>query len=88
MLSLVKRLAATLHRQRVRRITIGELSALSDLALADIGLHRGQIRSVAEGLIQGNESATTRPELDAEASATTANARAPFAHECEHRVAA
>ena len=51
MLSLLRRVAATLHRQRVRRIAVGELSALSDLALKDIGIDRGQIRSVVEEIV-------------------------------------
>ena len=36
------------HRAQVNR-TIKELSALSDLELHDIGIHRSQIRSIAEG---------------------------------------
>ena len=44
MFSLLRRMAATLHRPRVRRIAVNELLALSDLALRDIGIHRGQIR--------------------------------------------
>ena len=45
MFALIKRVAVTLHKRRVRRIAVGELSALSDLALQDIGIHRSQIRS-------------------------------------------
>ncbi len=45
MFPLLRRMAATLHKRRVRRIAVNELSALSDLALQDIGIHRSKIRS-------------------------------------------
>jgi uncharacterized protein YjiS (DUF1127 family) len=45
MFPLLRRMAATLHKRRVRRTAVNELSALSDLALQDIGIHRSQIRS-------------------------------------------
>ncbi len=42
MLPLLRRMAATLHRPRVRRIAVNELLALSDLALQDIGIDRSR----------------------------------------------
>ncbi len=88
MFPLLRRMAATLHRPRVRRIAVNEFLALSDLALQDIGIHRSQIRSVVEDLLQGTESLQARPEPDAEAHATIANVRTPFACDREHRDAA
>ena len=45
MFPLLRRMAATPHRPRVRHIAASELLALSDLHLQDIGIHRSQIRS-------------------------------------------
>ena len=45
MFPLLRRMAATLHKRRVRRTAVNEFSALSDLALQDIGIQRSQIRS-------------------------------------------
>ena len=45
MFPLLRRMAAILHKRRVRRAAVNELSALGDLALQDIGIHRSQIRS-------------------------------------------
>ncbi len=42
----VSRLVEGFRAARRRRTAIGELSALSDHTLKDIGLHRGEIRSV------------------------------------------
>ncbi len=42
----VSRLVEGFRAARNRRAAIGELSALSDHTLKDIGLHRGEIRSV------------------------------------------
>ena len=42
----VSRLVEGFRAARRRRAAIGELSALSDRSLKDIGLHRGEIRSV------------------------------------------
>ncbi len=42
----VSRLVEEFRAARRRRAAIGELSALSDHTLKDIGLHRGEIRSV------------------------------------------
>ena len=38
---------AALERRRVYRQTLNELLALSDRELADLGLHRSQLRSIA-----------------------------------------
>ncbi len=48
--SRVLRLGQALSAWRRRRAAIGELSALSDHALKDIGLHRGEIRSVVDAM--------------------------------------
>lgn len=46
----VRGMGRKIRAGRVRRATIRELSALDDGTLADIGLHRSQIRSVAHAL--------------------------------------
>ncbi len=73
---------------RRRRNTVKELSALSDRLLEDIGIHRSQIRSVVEELLQGTERQTIRPEPDVEAQAPAADVRTPFAYDREHKAAA
>ncbi len=40
-------LRARLNRYRVYRRTLGELSALNDRELADLGLGRGELRRIA-----------------------------------------
>ncbi len=49
--SRVSRLGQTLNTWRGRRAAIGELSALNDHMLKDIGLHRSQIRSVVHEMM-------------------------------------
>ena len=49
--SLWQRLGAWLKRERARRLTIRELSAISDAMLADIGISRGDIPAVAAALV-------------------------------------
>lgn len=44
-------LLATLRRRRQRRLAISELTRMSDWALADLGIPRGQIREVVDGMI-------------------------------------
>ena len=62
--SRVLRLGRTLSVWRRRRAAIGELSALSDRTLEDIGLHRGEIRSVVHEMIP--VAAATRAAAPAE----------------------
>lgn len=88
MLPLIKKMAATLHRRRVRRTAAGNLSVLSDRTLKDIGIHRSQIRSVVEERLQGIEISQVRPEPDVKAQVTTAHVPTPFAFDREHKTAA
>ncbi len=77
----------TLHRRRVRRTAVDDLSALSDHTLKDIGIHRSQIRSVVAAL-QRTEISQVRPAPDVKTQATTANAPTPFVYGHEHKTAA
>ena len=88
MLSLIKKMAATQHKRRVRRAAIGDLSALSDRTLKDIGIHRSQILSLVEERLQWTEISRDRPAPDVNAQTTTANVPTPFAHDLEHKTAA
>ncbi len=49
----VSRLVEGFRAARRRRAAIGELSALSDRSLKDIGLHRSEIRSVVDEMSRG-----------------------------------
>lgn len=48
------------RRWRQKRAAIRELNGLSDYILRDIGLHRGDIRPVVEGLLDGNPEVRTQ----------------------------
>lgn len=56
----VQSLAALLHRARRRRKAIHQLSALSDRMLQDIGLDRGAIPRVVDGVLAREESGEPR----------------------------
>lgn len=51
---------AAFRRAQDRRAVIRELSAKDDRLLADIGIHRGQIPEVADGLVAGRPQHPTR----------------------------
>ncbi|MGI9301300.1 MAG: DUF1127 domain-containing protein [Gammaproteobacteria bacterium] len=72
MKTLVYRFVAAVHRWHRRRIAIGELMALSNAALKDIGIHRSEIRSVvAEHL---NVATPTRLHTMTQSTGNNANA--------------
>ena len=48
------------RKRRAARATIGELRALNDRMLADIGLHRSEIRSVVTEVYQGTTAERRR----------------------------
>ena len=47
-----RRLASRLEKARARHQSVRQLAALDDRTLADIGLHRSQIRGVVEELLE------------------------------------
>lgn len=49
----LKSLKETMHRRRVYRTTVRELSALSGRELADLGMHRSMISEVAREAAYG-----------------------------------
>lgn len=51
MTNMIKTVAEALRRHRNINNTIKELHSLSDADLNDIGIHRGNIETVARGLI-------------------------------------
>lgn len=55
-----RRLALSFDRAQSRRAAIRELSRLSDGQLADIGISRGQIREVVDGLMRKTANARRR----------------------------
>ncbi len=57
----VSRLVEGFRAARRRRAAIGELSALSNHALKDIGLHRSEIRSVVDELTRAAAPAQSQP---------------------------
>ncbi len=60
MTNIINNIASTISNWQRRRTTIGALSALSDHALKDIGLHRSEIRSLAEDIVSDVESSRIR----------------------------
>ena len=88
MLSLLIRMATALQRQRLQRTTYGELMALEDMTLKDIGVERSQIRSLVEALFQETENQEVRAEPDVEAQTAAAKTRTRPAYERERRAAA
>ncbi len=58
-------------RGHQRRVAIRELGALNDRTLRDIGLHRGQINTVVDGLL--NSKATSSEGMMAHAAAANDN---------------
>ncbi len=57
----VSRLVEEFRAARRRRAAIGELSALSNHALKDIGLHRSEIRSVVHEMTRAAAPTQRRP---------------------------
>ncbi len=51
MTSMIKSISEALRRRRNTNATIAELHSLTDRELIDIGIHRGQIETVARSLI-------------------------------------
>ena len=51
MTNMIKAMTEALRRRRNINATITELHSLSDAELQDIGIHRGNIETVARGLI-------------------------------------
>jgi uncharacterized protein YjiS (DUF1127 family) len=50
---MITRFFRALRRWHTRNVTIRELSALSDWQLRDLGITRGEIPSLVDGLVQG-----------------------------------
>ena len=54
LLDLIKTLTASLKRRKIYNATVKELSRLTDAELNDIGLNRGDIRSIARADVDMN----------------------------------
>jgi uncharacterized protein YjiS (DUF1127 family) len=52
--ALVANISAKIEENRIVNRTIKELSSLSNRELADLGIHRGQIRSIARQTVKGD----------------------------------
>lgn len=48
---IIQDITSAIHRRNHRRVAIRQLMALDDRTLNDIGLHRGQIHSVVENIL-------------------------------------
>jgi len=53
-------LLGRIRHWHARRRTIAELTALDDRTLRDIGLHRGEIHRLVDGLLAPERTATAR----------------------------
>jgi uncharacterized protein YjiS (DUF1127 family) len=51
---LVANISAKIEENRIVNRTIKELSSLSNRELADLGIHRSQITSIARGTVKGD----------------------------------
>lgn len=60
--SVWQRLGAWIARERRRRETVRELSAMSDALLADVGIERAEIAAVADALVAGKPVAPAAGE--------------------------
>lgn len=60
--SVWQRLGAWVARERRRRETVRELSAMSDALLADVGIERAEIAAVADALVAGKPVAVAAGE--------------------------
>lgn len=60
--SVWQRLGAWIARERRRRATVRELSAMSDELLADVGIERAEIPAVADALVDGQPIAPVAGE--------------------------
>ncbi len=85
----VTRAAAAIRARRQRRAAIGELTALDDRALKDIGLHRSEIGSVVDDLMRtGPKSPAPRRPRSAESFVTASPAPRAAANDVRPRKAA
>ena len=81
----VSRLVEWFRATRRRRAAIGELSALSDRMLKDIGLHRGEIRSVVHEMTRAaapSDSPAERKQVRRPTLAGTFLGTQPCAQPC------
>lgn len=58
--SLLRRVLNGVQHYRRRRVTVLQLSRMSDQQLADIGIDRAQVRDIADGMATLNEVAEQR----------------------------
>ena len=64
--------AGAIRAWHTRRRAVGELSLLNDHLLNDIGIHRGEIRAVVNGMLSRPPAREHRPALHAAAAADPA----------------
>ncbi len=70
---------------RTRQRAIGDLSRLNDHLLKDIGIHRGEIRAVVDGVLSRPQAREHRPALRVAAAADRAR---PAANDKDYAAAA